>query len=175
MLYSYARSHGYALLGYVGNEIVTEMPFDEYVQEESRINKMPVRRVENLLANLEAHPTKLLMTGDPAKMIVAEEELSRLVGNRMDVFRSAPFFIELVPQGIDKAQSLLRLLGKLDLSQQDLMAFGDGYNDLSMLKLAAMGVAMENAAPEVRAEADWVTLSNENDGVAHALEQWNML
>ena len=44
-----------------------------------------------------------------------------------------------------------------------------------MLKLAAMGVAMENAAPEVRAEADWVTLSNENDGVAHALEQWNML
>ena len=124
---------------------------------------------------LEAHPTKLLMTGDPAKMIVAEEELSRLVGNRMDVFRSAPFFIELVPQGIDKAQSLLRLLGKLNLSQQDLMAFGDGYNDLSMLKLAAMGVAMENAAPEVRAEADWVTLSNENDGVAHALEQWNML
>lgn len=175
VLYSYARSHGYALLGYVGNEIVTEMPFDEYVQEESRINKMPVRRVENLLANLEAHPTKLLMTGDPAKMIVAEEELSRLVGNRMDVFRSAPFFIELVPQGIDKAQSLLRLLGKLNLSQQDLMAFGDGYNDLSMLKLAAMGVAMENAAPEVRAEADWVTLSNENDGVAHALEQWNML
>ena len=145
------------------------------MQEESRINKMPVRRVENLLANLEAHPTKLLMTGDPAKMIVAEEELSRLVGNRMDVFRSAPFFIELVPQGIDKAQSLLRLLGKLNLSQQDLMAFGDGYNDLSMLKLAAMGVAMENAAPEVRAEADWVTLSNENDGVAHALEQWNML
>ena len=54
VLYSYARSHGYALLGYVGNEIVTEMPFDEYVQEESRINKMPVRRVENLLANLEA-------------------------------------------------------------------------------------------------------------------------
>ena len=108
-------------------------------------------------------------------MIVAEEELSRLVGNRMDVFRSAPFFIELVPQGIDKAQSLLRLLGKLNLSQQDLIAFGDGYNDLSMLKLAAMGVAMENAAPEVRAEADWVTLSNENDGVAHALEQWNML
>ena len=175
MLHGYARQHGHALLGYAGSDILTEMPYDRYVKEESRINNMNIRHVDNLLASLPSQPTKLLMTGDPAKMIVAEEELSRLVGNRMDVFRSAPFFIELVPQGIDKAQSLLRLLGKLNLSQQDLMAFGDGYNDLSMLKLAAMGVAMENAAPEVRAEADWVTLSNENDGVAHALEQWNML
>lgn len=175
VLYSYARSHNHALLGYVGNEIVTEMPYDEYVQEESRINKMAVRRVDNLPAHLEAHPTKLLMTGDPAKMIEAEEELSRLVGNRMDVFRSAPFFIELVPQGIDKAQSLLRLLAHEGMSPNDLMAFGDGYNDLSMLKLAALGVAMENAAPEVRAEADWVTLSNEHDGIAHALRHWGMV
>lgn len=175
VLHSYARAHGYALLGYVGNEIVTESPFDKYVAEESRINKMAVRHVDNLPASLEPHPTKLLMTGDPARMIEAEEELSRLVGNRMDVFRSAPFFVELVPQGIDKAQSLLRLLSRLNLSPQDLMAFGDGYNDLSMLKLAAMGVAMENAAPEVRAEADFVTLSNEHDGVAHALKRWNMI
>lgn len=172
VLYSYARSHGHALLGYVGDEIVTEMPWDEYVKEESRINRMAVRHVDNLLASLERHPTKLLMTGDPAKMIVAEEELSRLVGGRMDVFRSAPFFIELVPQGIDKAQSLLRLLSRLNLTQQELMAFGDGYNDLSMLKLAGLGVAMANAAPEVRADADWVTLSNEDDGVTHALDRW---
>lgn len=172
VLYSYARSHGHALLGYVGDEIVTEMPWDEYVKDESRINRMAVRHVDNLLTSLERHPTKLLMTGDPAKMIAAEEELSRLVGGRMDVFRSAPFFIELVPQGIDKAQSLLRLLSRLNLTQQDLMAFGDGYNDLSMLKLAGLGVAMANAAPEVRADADWVTLSNEDDGVAHALDRW---
>lgn len=172
VLYSYARSHGHALLGYVGDEIVTEMPWDEYVKEESRINRMAVRHVDNLLTSLERHPTKLLMTGDPAKMIAAEEELSRLVGGRMDVFRSAPFFIELVPQGIDKAQSLLRLLSRLNLTQQDLMAFGDGYNDLSMLKLAGLGVAMANAAPEVRADADLVTLSNEDDGVAHALGRW---
>ena len=172
VLYSYARSHGHALLGYVGDEIVTEMPWDEYVKEESRINRMAVRHVDNLLTSLERHPTKLLMTGDPAKMIAAEEELSRLVGGRMDVFRSAPFFIELVPQGIDKAQSLLRLLSRLNLTQQDLMAFGDGYNDLSMLKLAGLGVAMANAAPEVRADADWVTLSNEDDVVAHALDRW---
>ena len=172
VLYSYARSHGHALLGYVGDEIVTESPFDEYVQEESRINRMAVRRVDNLLASIDRHPTKLLMTGDPAAMAAAEEELAGLVHGRIDVFRSAPFFVELVPQGIDKAQSLLRLLTRLGLTPQELMAFGDGYNDLSMLKFAGLGIAMANAAPEVRAEADWVTLSNEHDGVAHALERW---
>ena len=76
-----------------------------------------------------------------------------------------------MPKGIDKAQSLNRLLERLNLSPDDMIAFGDGYNDLSMLKLAGIGVAMANAAPEVRAEADYVTLSNEEDGVAAAIEK----
>lgn len=174
ILYKYAREHGYALLGYAGNEIITEMPDDQYVKEESRINKMNIRKVDNLLDALEPHPTKLLMTGDPTDMIKAEEELVEILGEKMDIFRSAPFFLELVPKGIDKAQSLLRLLSKINLTPADLMAFGDGYNDLSMLKLASVGVAMANAAPEVRADADYVTLSNEEDGVAEALLHFGM-
>ena len=122
---------------------------------------MNIRKVENLFEALEPHPTKLLMTGDPADMLKAENELSEILGDRMDIFRSAPFFLELVPKGIDKAKSLLRLLSKINLTPADMIAFGDGYNDLSMLKLAGMGVAMQNAAPEVRAEADYITLSND--------------
>ena len=173
-LYAYAKEHGHALLGYAGNEIITEMPDDQYVKEESRINKMNIRKVDNLFEFLEPHPTKLLMTGDPTLMLKAEEELVEKLGDRMDIFRSAPFFLELVPKGIDKAKSLTRLLTKINLTPADLIAFGAGYNDLSMLKLAGIGVAMENAAPEVRAEADYVTLSNEEDGVAAALTHFNM-
>lgn len=174
ILYKYAKEKNHALLGYAGNEIITEMPDDQYVKEESRINKMNIRKVDNLLDTLEPHPTKLLMTGDPTDMIKAEEELVEILGEKMDIFRSAPFFLELVPKGIDKAQSLLRLLSKINLTPADLMAFGDGYNDLSMLKLAGVGVAMANAAPEVRADADYVTLSNEEDGVAEALLHFGM-
>ena len=174
ILYQYAKEKNHALLGYAGNEIITEMPDDDYVKEESRINKMNIRQVDNLLEALEPHPTKLLMTGDPTDMLKAEEELVEILGEKMDIFRSAPFFLELVPKGIDKAQSLRRLLAKLNLTPADLMAFGDGYNDLSMLKLAGVGVAMANAAPEVRADADYVTLSNEEDGVAAALEHFGM-
>lgn len=171
VIHDYARSHGYALLGYVGKDIVTEKPDDPYVGEESRINKMDVRGVDNLLDAIDAQPTKLLMTGEPELMAKAEAELSDLLGNKMEVYRSAPFFVELVPQGIDKAQSLQRLLSQLRLSAADMIAFGDGYNDLSMLRLAGKGVAMANAAPEVRAEADYVTLSNEEDGIAAFLEK----
>lgn len=174
ILYKYAKEKSHALLGYAGNEIITEMPEDQYVKEESRINKMNIRKVDNLLDALEPHPTKLLMTGDPTDMLKAEEELVEILGEKMDIFRSAPFFLELVPKGIDKAQSLLRLLSKINLTPADLMAFGDGYNDLSMLKLAGVGVAMANAAPEVRADADYVTLSNEEDGVAAALLHFGM-
>ena len=172
ILYNYAKENGYALLGYAGKEIITEMPDNKYVKEESRINKMEIRKVDNLLESLESNPTKLLMTGDASLMIKAEEELAEIVGNRMDVFRSAPFFIELVPKGIDKAQSLNRLLELIGLSTNDMIAFGDGYNDLSMLKLAGVGVAMANAVPEVRAEADFITKSNEEDGVAFAIEKY---
>ena len=172
ILYNYAKKKGHALLGYSGKEIITEMPDDKYVKEESRINKMQIRKINNLMESLEPNPTKLLMTGDPSLMIKAEEELSELVGNRMDVFRSAPFFIELVPRGIDKAQSLNRLLGLIGLTPNDMIAFGDGYNDLSMLKLAGIGVAMANAVPEVRAEADFITKSNEEDGVAFAIQKF---
>ena len=135
---------------------------------------MNIRKVANLLEALEPHPTKLLMTGDPSDMLKAEQELLDMVGDKMDIFRSAPFFLELVPKGIDKAQSLRRLLAKINLTPADMIAFGDGYNDLSMLKLAGMGVAMANAAPEVRADADYITLSNEEDGVAAALEHFGM-
>lgn len=172
ILYNYAKEKDHALLGYSGKEIITEMPDDKYVKEESRINKMQIRKINNLMESLEPNPTKLLMTGDPSLMIKAEEELSELVGNRMDVFRSAPFFIELVPRGIDKAQSLNRLLGLIGLTPNDMIAFGDGYNDLSMLKLAGIGVAMANAVPEVRAEADFITKSNEEDGVAFAIQKF---
>lgn len=171
-LYAYAHEHSHALLGYAGNEIITELPDDQYVKEESRINKMAVHRVGNLLEALEPHPTKLLMTGDPTDMLQAEKDLKAALGEKMDIFRSAPFFLELVPQGIDKARSLQRLLDLIHLTPADMIAFGDGYNDLSMLQFAGMGVAMANAATEVREGSDYVTLSNEEDGVAAALEHF---
>ena len=88
------------------------------------------------------------------------------LGDRMDIFRSAPFFLELVPKGIDKAKSLSRLLTKINLTPADMIAFGDGYNDLSMLEAVGTGVAMGNAVEEVKARAKVVIGENETTSIA---------
>lgn len=92
--------------------------------------------------------------------------------DRMGVFRSEPYFLELVPKGIDKAQSLAVLLKEIGMTKDEMIAVGDGFNDLSMIKYAGLGVAMANAQPVVRENADYITLSNDEDGVAAVVEKF---
>lgn len=109
--------------------------------------------------------------GDPDELIKTESELSLRLQGRISVYRSEPFFLELVPQGIDKARSLAVLLDELGMTREQMVAMGDGYNDLSMIRFAGMGVAMANAQEPVKKAADYITLSNDEDGVAAAVEK----
>lgn len=86
--------------------------------------------------------------------------------------RTEPYFLELVPKGIDKAQSLSVLLKEIGLAKEEMIAIGDGFNDLSMIQYAGLGIAMANAQPIVRENADFITLSNDEDGVAYAVEKF---
>ena len=74
-------------------------------------------------------------------------------------------------KNIDKAASLDRLAKSLGIKQEEVIAFGDGYNDLSMIEYAGLGVAMENAVEEVKQRAKVVTKSNNEDGIAYVLSQ----
>ena len=74
-------------------------------------------------------------------------------------------------QGIDKAASLDRLAQSLGIKQEEVMAFGDGFNDLSMIEYAGLGVAMENAVEGVKQRANVITKSNDEDGIAYILSQ----
>lgn len=167
-----AHRAGVAIVTYKGDTILTERPDDEYVQKEAFINQMKVRKVDDFLTAIDFDPAKCLIAGQPSILAPLCEEMQKRLEDKMEVYRSAPYFIELVPKGIDKALSLGRLLGELSLSPADMIAFGDGYNDLSMLRLAGMGVAMGNAEAEVRAAADYITDTNDRDGVAKALERF---
>ena len=91
---------------------------------------------------------------------------------RLSVYRSEPFFIEVMPLRVDKAASLDRLLARLHMRASDVIACGDGFNDVSMIRFAGLGVAMANAQDAVKREADYITLSNDEDGVAHVIEKF---
>lgn len=80
--------------------------------------------------------------------------------------------LEMNAPGVHKGEGLL-ILGKLlGIEREEIMACGDGGNDLEMIKTAGLGVAMDNATDEVKAAADYITCSNEEDGVAKAIEKF---
>ena len=171
VLYECARSHQLSILTYDGAEIVTENSQDPYVQKEAFLNKMAVRETNDFLTDITLPVAKCLIVGDADKLIPLEAELCLRLQGRINVFRSEPYFLELVPQGIDKALSLAVLLKEIGVERKEMIAIGDGYNDLSMIKFAGLGIAMGNAQEPVKKAADYITLSNEEDGVAIAVEK----
>ena len=172
LLYHAAKEAGMQILTYQGEGIAATDKNDKYVQEEARINKMPVEEYDDFLQQLVYPINKCLIVGDPAPLHQLEIKLKKELEGRMDVYRSADYFLECVPLGIDKARSLDRLIITLGITKEEVIACGDGYNDLSMINFSGLGVAMSNAADDIKAQADYVTLSNEEDGIAHVVDKF---
>ena len=171
-LYQCAKDNGFAIVTYDGKYVLTENPDDPYVQKEALLNVMQIKKVTNFLAAIKHPLAKCLIVGEPERLAELEKEMYNHLHGKMGVFRSEPYFLELVPLGIDKAQSLSVLLDKINIKQEEIIAIGDGFNDLSMIKYAGLGVAMANAQPVVKENADFVTLSNDEDGVAYVMEKF---
>ena len=172
ILFQEAKKAGMEILTYQGEGIAATNKDDEYVQHEAFINKMPVMQYDDFLNQLVYPINKCLIVGDPTPLHELEIRLAKELEGKMDVYRSADFFLECVPLGIDKARALDRLISSLGISREEVIACGDGYNDLSMIRFAGLGVAMANAAKDIQSEADFVTLSNEEDGVVHVIEHF---
>lgn len=85
---------------------------------------------------------------------------------------TAPFYFEFTAKGIDKAKALDTVLIPMGYKKEEMIAFGDGQNDASMVKYAGIGVAMENAVDELKAVANEITLSNEEDGISYTLSKY---
>ena len=81
-------------------------------------------------------------------------------------------FIEILPPNMSKGAGLRRLLVDLNISPANIMAIGDGENDIEMIQMAGIGIAMGNAAPRLKAVANHITQNNDNDGVAAAIEHF---
>ena len=171
-LYECAKKNDFAIVTYENEYVLTEKPNDEYVLKEALLNVMKIKKVDNFLEAVRHPIAKCLIVGEPTRLAILEKEMQEQLKDRMGVFRSEPYFLELVPKGIDKARSLSVLLEELELKREELMAAGDGFNDLSMVRFAGMGVAMANAQDVVKENADFITLSNDEDGVAYAVEKF---
>lgn len=170
-IYDLSKEMNVNLLTYSNGKIVAEKS-DIYLETECRINKALFMPVNNLLEFIDHDVPKFLMLGNEDYLAKVEPIVKDKLSDRFTVFRSEPFFLEIMPKNIDKAFSLARLLEYLGLTKDEMIACGDGYNDVSMISFAGLGVAMENAQPAVKEVSDYITLSNDNDGIAHIVNKF---
>lgn len=124
------------------------------------------------LADVVAQPTLKLTARHPR--LTPDDLLAVLDASGLPGFHAttsgAPF-LEITGAGVTKAAGVARLCGLLGVDAAEVLAVGDAKNDLELLRWAGIGVAMGNAVPETIAAADWVTTSNDADGVARIVER----
>ncbi len=170
-VYDLSIIHNTNIITYIDNKVYGEF-FDEYVEVETTINKMEFVEVDNLLDAITKPVPKFIMLqdGDYVEKIIplVAEELE----DKFTVTRSEPYFLEVMPKGIDKGSSLEKLAQMEGIKQEEVIACGDSYNDITMVEYAGLGVAMDNAKQEVKDASDYVTLSNEDNGIANVIEKF---
>lgn len=171
-LYRYAKDHDCGLVTYLGDQIICGTRMDPYIELEARINHMEVHPVEQFVEYAEYNLNKCLMTAEPEQAAWYVDELDRRCGDILSIYRSEPFFIEIMPKGVDKAASLDRMLATVGLTRENTICVGDGFNDMSMIRYAGIGVAMENAQPVVKEAADYITKSNNDEGIVHVIDKF---
>ena len=157
---------------YDGDRVITGTDIDGYMTFEASINHMELMRIDDFKEYIDFPLNKCLLTAEPDKAEKIEEELVSRFGDKVTIFRSEPYFVEIMPQNVHKATSLEKLLGVLNMDVRDLIACGDGYNDLTMIEYAGVGVAMANAQDIVKKHADYITLSNDEDGLVPVVDKF---
>ena len=167
-------SNGLEILTYHGDFIVSEDCTHQYVLRSMRANRLKPMQVDNFVHTVQSFDIyKCMIVGNPDTIEQLEPQLQKQMENQIDVFRSEPFYLECVPLGIDKGSGLQQLFSfhasRSTLHASLLIAFGDALNDIPMLRFASTSVAMSNAVPELQSIATHITLSNDEDGVAHFL------
>jgi len=116
-------------------------------------------------------PTIMYMN-DPAKLNQTIERIPKNIIKKYAFVKGAPHFVEFTHPNATKGMAVKKLAEKLGINQKEVMAIGDNENDLSMIEYAGCGVAMENAIPTLKEAADFQTLSNNEDGVAYAIQKF---
>lgn len=169
-----AEKHNMNILSYDGNCIFTETPDDIYAVKEATLNRIGTIAVPSFTEHAEklGTLTKCLCLGDGEHLAEVEPLVRESLKDSCSVYRSEPFFLEIMPLNVDKAASLEILLNSLNIKREELIACGDGFNDLSMIEYAGLGVAMANAQNIVKEKSDVLTSSNDDDGVAEVIDKY---
>ena len=169
-VYDILRPYDVCTMVHRGDSIFSDTKTNQYTQLEIDAVGLPVTPVDDLPAFIDWEIPKFLIGGEPDVLKGLEQELLRALGDEVDIYLSAPWFLEVMPKGVNKGTGLQMICDDAGVDIGETIAFGDSYNDVFMLKTAGFGVAMGNAEDAVKEAADMVTEDCDEDGIAVALK-----
>lgn len=151
---------------------------DEWAKQESEITNI-IPTVVNFNELIETWreektgPNKILCMANPNEINLLKEEMNSNDNvNVLNIYPSKTTYLEIMPTNASKTSAINYLEKKFNINKAEIIAMGDNYNDVDMLKYAGIGIAMGNAPDDVKKNADDVTLTNDEDGVAEAISKY---
>ena len=156
------------VVGYVSDDVVV-IKLTDWVCDYGERTGVSVR-VVNPEAFVKGPMTRLVVRGEDEVIESLESELKLHLNGRVYVTRSLPYYCEILHPDGGKHKALEWLCGHLGIRREETVAFGNGYNDVHMLKWAGMSVAVDGSVPQVLEVADMIAPSMEDDGVARILD-----
>lgn len=167
ILYELLNRH-LSFLMYQGDHIYTNQ-LDVHLRQLSIFQGVALKECPIVELQQASNASKLIVVDTQAQLDRYQPELVAALPH-YTVVRTTPYFLEILPHHVNKGTALEFLASYLHILPQEMMAIGDAENDIPMLKMVGMGVAMANATEEVKQVARYITLSCEEDGVAYAIQ-----
>ena len=153
-------------------ELIAANGVTRYIDADARACDVAIRETDDFVKVVNFGFNKIMLSGEPDSMKNIEKHMREMFGDKVNVFRSDPHFVELLPKYVDKGVAVEKLMRYLDINREKVICVGDSINDMPMLRYAGMGVAMGNAQDKVKQAADYVTLSHNEDGVANVINKF---
>jgi len=170
-LFEYAVKHGIHLQGYY-NDVLVSPEENQWLIDYAKLSRVPYQIEPDLAALAAKSHTKLVFIDEPKKLDLVARELWGLVGDRVHITKSKPHFLEIVHKEATKGHAVKFLANYFGCSLEQVIAIGDSWNDREMIEVAGLGVAMGNAVSALKEAADFVTKSNNEDGVRYVIERF---
>ncbi|MCL1934776.1 MAG: Cof-type HAD-IIB family hydrolase [Defluviitaleaceae bacterium] len=158
-----------------GGMIYTFGKLSNIIEYESRGGNFLLCEKIDLAKFVDFSLNKILIAGEANYLKENIDNIFSPFENELNGAFSTPFYFEITAKNIDKANALHIVNQKNNIDKSNVMSFGDAHNDRSIIEYAKIGVAMGNAHDDMKAIAQYITLSNDEDGIMHALEHFGVI
>ncbi len=171
-IYKLSRELGVNIHAFSVKEGLITPKISTYTQYEAEINNIQINIRDFETVDDDDEIIKVMMIDEPEILDPAIGRLPENFYEKYNIFKSAPYFLEFTNKQVDKGLGLKHLGEYLKVKREEIIACGDAGNDVSMIRYAGLGVAMDNATEDVKEVADVITGSNDKDGIAEIVEKY---